>query len=157
MIPAVWTDERVKLEEDFDVALEKLMKECDRSNAENVCFIYYPYGDVGGESTPDIAMVNYIQDRVEGKGYRFLNLVKTRNDFGLDYQRDYWNAGHFNIYGAEKVTAVVGEYLRTAYDLPDRRDDPDYAQWNDDMYPYHKNVKDSKASVDKAIAAAKTA
>lgn len=157
--PAVLTDERVKLKDDFDGYLDELLRECNRADVENILFTYFPYGDIDGmaignpnaENVPDIEMVNYIRDRVEAAGYPFLNCVEMRDQFGLDYQRDYWYGGHFSVYAAEKIADVFGAYLKDNYDLPDRRDDPVYAAWNEDVYSHHQYIAKAKASVDKLI------
>lgn len=99
----------------------------------------------------DTANVNYIGDRVQAAGYPFLNCLTFRDQFQLDYSKDYWNAGHFDIYGAEKVTDVVGRYLQENYRLPDRREDAAYAQWNEDLWEWHKQVIVNKEMVDNAF------
>lgn len=156
--PAKLTDERAELEKYQMDALEELLAECGRQQVRNILFIYYPYGDVeqlrvrlGMEDILDQAMVNTIRDRVEEAGYTFLNCVSMREEFGLDYQKDYWGEIHFNIYGAEKVTTVVGRYLKDTYDLPDRREEPAYADWNDDLAAYAARVESEKAIIDQAI------
>lgn len=144
---AVLTQERSALEEEYDAYLDGLLQECDDTDAE-ILFIYYPYGKV---RDGDAASVNYINDRVETKGYPFLNCLAFQDQFHLDYDKDYWNGGHFDIYGAEKVTDVVGGYLQEHYHLPDRREDPAYAQWNDDLWEWHRLVLSNKDAVNKAI------
>lgn len=145
--PAVLTEERSALEEEYDVYLDNLLKECDDTDTE-ILFIYYPYGKVREK---DVAEVNYISDRIRAGGYPFLNCLEFRDEFQLDYARDYWGGGHMNIYGAEKITDVVGRYLAENYHLPDRRNDPEYEQWNKDICEWHRQVLANKDSIDKAI------
>ena len=146
--PAVLTEERVALEKEYDADLNDLLDECDRLNTE-ILFIYFPFGKYQREDS--IPNVNYIGDRVEAAGYSFLDCLMFRDQFQLDYGKDYCNGGHFDIYGAEKVTDVVGGYLQEHYHLPDRREDPAYAQWNDDLCEWHKLVLSNKDAVNKAI------
>ncbi len=145
--PAVLTEEKSALDPEFDAYLDDLLAECDTID-RNILFIYYPYGKVREN---DVANVNYIGDKVESHGYPFLNCLEFCDRFGLDYSRDYWDGGHFNIYGAEKVTDVVGDYLKNNYNLPDRREDPAYAQWNEDIYEWKSSVIANKESIDKSI------
>lgn len=150
--PAVLTEEREEMKDVFEKDLDQLLAECDRHPETNILFSYYPYGDIWPGTPTYMARVNHIQDRVEAAGYPFRNWVLVRDEFGLDYQRDYWGDSHFNIYGAEKITSVVGNYLKTEYDLPCRWKDPAYSSWNDDLYAYHSDVKIGKAFVDDQIA-----
>lgn len=147
--PPTQTEKREELAPEFEEDMDKLLAECNRQSVPNVLFICYPYGDYA-----DLAIINYIQDRVEAAGYPFLNCERIWDEFGLDCQRDYCGAMHFNIYGAEKITSVLGEYLKTTYDLPDRRDDPAYKSWSEDLDIYRRDVKTQKAAVDAAIAQA---
>jgi len=45
-------------------------------------------------------------------------------------------ACHLNASGARKITDYIGDYLTNHYELPDRREDPAYAYWNDDWNAY---------------------
>lgn len=145
--PAVLTEEEMILSESFEAALSRLLRVCKEANTE-VLFIYYPYGKRGEH---DMGNVNYIQKRVEESGFSFLNCERIVGQFAMDYNRDYWNAGHFNIYGAEKITRVVGKYLQDTYHLEDRREDEAYASWNEDLRIWHMGLAAKKAEIDKAI------
>ena len=40
---------------------------------------------------------------------------------------------HLNAYGAYKVSLFLGEWLKRVYGFTDKREDPDYANWNEDF------------------------
>lgn len=61
-------------------------------------------------------------------------LVDMRTDC-LDFTEDGEN-GHVNVSGAWKVTDYLGEYISERYDIPDRREDPAYKDWDDDYREY---------------------
>ena len=48
---------------------------------------------------------------------------------------------HLNYRGAAKVTAWIGDYLRRSYDLPDRREDPAYENWNRDAAAFRDRLE----------------
>lgn len=62
----------------------------------------------------DIPYINFCETDDEGN---FLY------DLNLDPEKDFYNSGHANYFGAEKFTAVFAKYLDENYDLPDRRED----------------------------------
>ena len=54
-----------------------------------------------------------------------------------DYLTDcYDDSSHLNPSGAKKVTAYLGNYMMSHYEIPDRRNDPAYAKWHDDLVRY---------------------
>jgi len=71
--------------------------------------------------------------------YVDLNL-KAMNT-GINWLTDSNDGGtHLNIYGARKVSAKFGEYLKDNFQLTDHRGDPAYAQWTEDLkYIYNYN------------------
>lgn len=51
---------------------------------------------------------------------------------GMVSDSDFIDFAHTNIWGAQKVTAYLGEFLAENYDLPDRRGDRNYEIWDRD-------------------------
>ena len=47
----------------------------------------------------------------------------------LDYQKDFYNTYHMNVYGAEKYTRFVANYLLENYQLNDHRNDDNKDIW----------------------------
>jgi hypothetical protein len=47
-----------------------------------------------------------------------------------------YNNGHLNLWGSNKVTKHLGEFLREKYGLKDHKGDKDYEQWNKDYLRY---------------------
>lgn len=70
----------------------------------------------------------------EEYGVSYLNLLHHLDAIGFDFTTDLRDTSHCNRSGAEKVTLYVGNYLKEHYELPDRRDDPEYAPTWDAAY-----------------------
>ncbi|MBQ9538433.1 MAG: hypothetical protein IJU95_04115 [Treponema sp.] len=132
------------LEEPFDSDLTALIERCRKLKVK-VLFFTYPYGNFREDS---IACLNYIKKRVQEAGFDFLDCEEFIGDFSFDYTRDYWEGAHFNIYGAQKVTALVGALLKERYGLPDRRSDARYSKWNEELSSWHENVVKYKEEID---------
>ncbi len=72
----------------------------------------------------------------QGVAYVDMDREEIRNEIGLDPQTEYYDQGHVNLAGSVKVTAWLGAYLDSHYDLPDHRGDENYAQWDADLAQY---------------------
>ena len=143
------TDEQKPLSPELEACLAKLLDKCARTGCP-VLFVYYPFADT--YKYPDaLANANYIGDRVREAGFAFKNFCAEWEEFGLDVDRDYWDPAHFNIYGAEKVTARVAAWLTEAYELPDHRGEKGYRDWEADYEAWKINEADYKADIDSRI------
>jgi hypothetical protein len=69
---------------------------------------------------------------VQEAGFECLNM-NTAEFFAtlnLDPAKDYRDNKHMNIYGAKKVTAFFTDYLKSTFELEDKRNDKKYESWN---------------------------
>ena len=69
----------------------------------------------------------------------------------MDFSTDFYNRDHVNILGAEKFTRFMGKYIATYYEIPDRRGDPDFADWEAGYGPWKERVLEQKERVQEAI------
>jgi hypothetical protein len=60
------------------------------------------------------------------------NLPELMEEVGFDPLTDASDEHHVNSLGAEKFSSHLGDFIKTHYDLEDKRDDPDYEQWHAD-------------------------
>jgi hypothetical protein len=81
-------------------------------------------------------MFNTIADIAAENNIPFSDYNKKINELGFDFKSDMSNPDHMNVYGAEKVSTLLGKYLVESYSLADHRNDEKYAQWNSD-YDYY--------------------
>ncbi len=72
---------------------------------------------------------NYIQQLIEARGYEFWNLNREMDAIGLNYQTDFADATHTNVYGASKISAYVARQLMQRFHFPDHRGDRRYAHY----------------------------
>lgn len=70
--------------------------------------------------------------QAEFDNIRVLDLSASGAMPGLSYSEDFFDPGHLNWRGAEKVSRVLADYLAATYDMPDRRTDAAYEQWAKD-------------------------
>lgn len=70
----------------------------------------------------------------------FLDMNNT--DIGINYDTDFSDIDHCNYLGSDKVSAYLGEYMHSHYDLADHRGDKAYYQWDlDKKYQEHLRIE----------------
>ena len=84
---------------------------------------------------------NTLFEMAKEAGVPVVDFEVLREDCPFDYSADFSNATHMNTLGAEKVSHWLGAYLKEQYELPDRREDPAYSDWNNDyeLYRAHRD------------------
>ena len=108
----------------------KLIEECQQRNIE-VLLVHLPYP----ASENSQMNANTVGSIAEEYGVNYLDLM--RMDSVVDYMVDcYDHQAHLNPSGGWKITDFLGRYLQDNYDLTDRRDDPSYANWKQDVQAY---------------------
>ena len=91
------------------------------------------------DTKEQVGRKNYLNRFLTEAGYTFWDLTKEREEAGLLAEEDYRDPVHFDSLGAQKVTALISRKI-AAYEaenpefrLPDRRNDPAYAEWNESL------------------------
>lgn len=80
-------------------------------------------------------------------GLSYINCIPQIEQIGLDFTKDTYNGGqHLNVYGAEKLSLFLGEYLQTEAALPDRRDEAAYQTvWEGKIAFYDQMKREQEA------------
>lgn len=70
-----------------------------------------------------------IVDYAERNGLQYVNTLELQDTIGIDMKTDTYDAGkHLNLYGAEKFSKWLGQYLVDTYGVKDHRGDADTAE-----------------------------
>lgn len=77
-------------------------------------------------------MFNKVAEISKINNIPFIDYNGMFKELGFNFKTDMVNAGHLNIFGAEKVTLNLGEYLKENFVLTDHRNDVSYKEWNAD-------------------------
>lgn len=59
---------------------------------------------------------------------------------GIDSKKDFIDPYHMNIYGGRKVVEHLIPYIIKHYNIPNRKNDPKYASWNEDYIKYARAI-----------------
>lgn len=83
-------------------------------------------------SEEDQKMLNYVAAIGEEHSIPLINMPRMQEELQLNVDSDFINWSHTNYYGAQKVSAYMGRFLKEHYSLPDRRGDESYSLWCED-------------------------
>lgn len=93
----------------------------------------------------------YLMEETMYGSYRALHRFARENDItvldmctdfdsvGINNTTDFYDSGHLNVFGAQKATAYIGEYVTVNYDIVRKTADDD-AMWKADLQIYHNNI-----------------
>lgn len=90
-----------------------------------------------------IYKLKYIAGIVQENGFPFLEMNDYYDEIGIDFDTDFKEGAHLNIYGAAKVSEYLGKYLVEKYDLPDHRGDKKYNSFEKAYEFFEKQMKTS--------------
>ena len=140
--PAVPADDARPPEEVSAAYLKKMIELC-RSRGISVMLQELPCP----LPEDDQRYANGVQAVADEYGVPYLNLY---HEDMINYGTDFANAKHMNDSGARKSTHAIGAFIRDHFDIPDRRDDPSYSDWNGQLEKYMDFKKDRLKSQKKA-------
>ena len=94
---------------------------------------------------------NYMKEVIESYGFDFLNTNDYYKEIGLDYSKDLYDKNHVNVIGAEKYTDFLGKYLKEHYTLPDKREDPAFAEWHTLYLEFQRVSDEVKNAINESV------
>ena len=118
-----------------EAGVRRIKAVCDRAGAR---LVLYTAPNAAAWNTPRHNAVQALADSLEVP-YLDGNLEVTN----LVWQSDTLDKGeHLNLLGAEKVTAWLGTYFTSTGLLEDKRTDPAYATWEENLAEFERRVDD---------------
>lgn len=93
----------------------------------------------------DLAQIKTLSTFCHSEGIPFLDLNVEYNQLGIDNASDYYDGGHFNVYGAEKASRYIADFVDAHFELSEKNAEYD-ALWQEDIACY----REKKANSEKA-------
>ena len=87
--------------------LVDFLEYCKDEGITDLLFVRFPHRNAATHA----AAVSQVGAVLARYGHSLLNLEEQIDEIGLDFDRDFFNDEHMNIYGMEKMTAYFGNYL----------------------------------------------
>lgn len=134
--------EPVPLSEKNEDYLLRIIDLC-RENGVSLLLFASPtaqYSEVKGyyQTVAEIACQN---------GVPFVDFNYLYDEMQLDFSQDFADANHLNQYGEPKFSSVFGGYLKSEYNLPDRRGQDGYARWDNAQKLFERSLYDYEISI----------
>lgn len=115
-----------KLGSNSEKCLRDLLQYCNDVGLKNVLFYRNPhcFNNSNPECYQNIASI------VNEYGYDFVSFENSFAEMGLIPSEDFYNDDHVNIYGAEKTTRYIGQYIVDRYNVKTEHSQEDKDRWN---------------------------
>lgn len=121
--------------EHFIKYVSKMKRLCEKKGAELILMA----SPVPAWTVEDYQAVSSV---AEDLGLRYLDLNHDANVVEIDIATDFADAGHTNVYGADKVTKYIGDFLKNNFDFLDHRGGiAVYQIWDEDYQYYMDYIK----------------
>ena len=117
-------------------ALRSLLEKCQKENIQ-IVFVATPFE----VSKTQQRKSNYVRDIVEEYGFDYLDMNVDVDRLGLDYNNDFYDKRHVNVFGSEKVTKYIGDYLVEHYDFDKEHEEEVVESWNAVLDKYYKEIE----------------
>lgn len=139
--------------------LRELLKFCRDEKLTNVVFARFPHLVVR-RTLDRCERSNTVEQIVKEYGFDYLNFEKNCEDIGLDYETDFYNLDHLNVYGQKKFTDYISGFLSKNYGLKGAKlNDGQKNEWNEAFkyynayYSYNDELisKNQKTDVDESV------
>lgn len=108
-----------------------LLDYCDKENVK-VIFVTVPQA----KDIEFIEKCNKLNELIESRGYPVVNLINSYEELGIDLKNDFYDDHHTNIHGSIKYTNYLSQYLVENYGFEDKRNNPEYEDWNQAVKEY---------------------
>lgn len=119
-------DQSVPVSELTERYLRKLITRC-RTSGIQLLLVNSPYLNQTEEKQ---TAYNYVFEVAQEYGVPYIdsNYVK---EMGIDFAKDLMEPSHLNYYGALKYTDYLAQWFKDHYEIPDRRGDDRYRNWEE--------------------------
>lgn len=128
------TNERDWIPEPNKETFLEIKRICDKNGAQ---LILLSEPNAAGSWTP--LRHNVVADLAAEIGLEYIDINYMPEEVPIDWMTDTFDKGdHLNYNGSQKVTAYVGKYLAELGRFEDKRENPEYAFWNEQMEKFYE-------------------
>lgn len=94
-----------------------------------------------------ITLIDEVTTYSSQKKYVFIDYNQLVKELDINYKDDTFDNGHMNIYGSYKIIDHLIPYIIENYNIPNRKNDPAYASWNEDYIKYARAVNKAEINL----------
>lgn len=134
------------IEPNAEACLIDFLNYCKNEEIDNVIFTRFPHIISTEDSYERYKRGNQAEKIIKSYGFDFINFERNSDLIGLDYENDFFNDDHMNIYGQQKFTKYLGNLLMNDYGITKSNLSDDVkknwdtsVEYNDLFYEYCEN------------------
>ena len=132
-----WSSESNSLQEENKIVLQNLIDYIKQNNL-NVVFVV----PIRTYSKDSDKRLNEVIKIINENNLNVVNF-NTLEDLNINFETDFYNTSHLNIYGSTKYTLYFSKYLKENYNLPNHRDNIYiYNSWNREYIKFKEKFKE---------------
>lgn len=120
--------------------LRKMAELC-KERGVDLLFVAVPYETPVPDDMDRQRKINAVAELAKEWGVDFLNMMYRLDEMDFDLAADMADINHANVSGMRKITAYLGDYIKEHYDIPDRRGDSRYADWDEACARYAEKLE----------------
>ena len=138
--PDYQSDERMVPYEFCVEYLDKIVALCEKKDVDLIfTMIPYLYNET------EVKIDNWLEDYARQHEIPYLSYIgEEAQELDLDYQTDFRDNGHLNLYGAQKVTMNLSAFLKERYPDYRKEDNPCAALLDEDYLKYQRVLQANK-------------
>ncbi len=113
------------------------IKTLAQSNNAKVLFINMPFGQYNKK----LYNLTYsLKDYAKKNNIDIIDYNDLAHLINIDYDNDFMDVWHLNLYGSRKVMDHLMPYIIEHYNIPNYKNDPKYSLWNEDYKKYARAI-----------------
>ncbi len=143
---AEWPDGTAALDPQLETVYIDILEYC-RSNGIPLLLVASPFT----VTAEDAMELNRIEEIAQEYGFPFLNSNQHYEEMGLDFQTDFYDLNHVNLYGANKYTDFLAKYMITNYAPFEDREESLCASWDGVYERYAAEAEAARQELRRAI------
>ena len=98
--------------------IEGLLDYCDNINDDvEIVFARFPRITIEGQNEWELEYINALEMEIVKRGYEYVDFYDYVEAFNIDLAKDFNDNTHLNVFGAEKFTNFLSEYLLEKYQM----------------------------------------
>ncbi|MDD5795478.1 MAG: hypothetical protein PUD24_00890 [Oscillospiraceae bacterium] len=125
---------------EYEKELREFLDFCKEENLDNVLFVRFPHRVTNDKRYQRFQRGNRVGEIISQYGYDYLNFENSYEAFDLDFNNDFYNDDHMNIYGQQKFTEYFGRILQNDYGIQKSGISSDVKKKWDESVDYTKRL-----------------
>lgn len=147
-IPEYQEDHSIKISDSQKKSIDQIV-EAANACGKKVLFVTSPSILTQTEYAISLDLQDYMQE----KGYDYLDMNQYMDEMGMDPARDFYNKNHVNLWGAEKYTKYLSEYMLSHYDItPAKLNKKQKQEWKDALTKWAEKKQKLQIKLEEMIA-----